>query len=694
MTINETEILRWWDVFKKGCPLTEVRLLAPGKTYSGYFTDPFKMIEQLKALPTLGAFATINEIKDDCYGRAQHDVLLAKPKATTSDSDIARRRWLLVDLDPERPSDTNSTDAQKAAASNRMRAVFRYLRDEGFHDPVVADSANGFHLYYAIDLDNTPETHQLVSDLLKVLDMLFSDELVKVDTSVFNASRIAKIIGTKSNKGTDTPDQPQRFSKFLYIPDEIKVTEIAYLRKVAGYLPHEEEPDRFNGYGRESFDIEGFIQRYGIEVVRRARFSGGQKLILKECPFDSNHKAPDAAIFVMDSGAIAFRCLHNSCRNYTWRDVRLKYDPQAYTRRDYEQYRHKRAYYGSVDPKPIEPVKEDQRGKKWLSTGDIQWFDPSELVSIPTGIEELDDKITGLTLGDVTILSGLSGAGKTTLLDTFILNAVQRGYKVAAWSGELQDFRFKSWLHQMAAGRGYVKQKPNYSNIYYAPRRVSDQIDKWLEGKFWLYNNEYGDEWAHLKRDISECVTEHGVQLILIDNLMALNLEGQEASENEKQTRLIKEVKTFAKTANVHVVLVCHPRKEQSFQLLRKESIADTANLTNLADNVLIAHRIGRDFERRAKDFLGEEDTAALQKYQMAVEVAKNRSFGVVDLFLGLYYETETRRIKNYEGENIVYGWNTAVQKTIEFEAPKPDEHIEQIFADKDEREEKYYERF
>lgn len=668
--IDERTVLQWWDIFKSNCPLTEVRLLGQGgRTFSGYFTDPDTMLAQLRQYNGVGFFATINEIKDTCYGRSQHDIIVQKPKATTSDNDIERRRWILIDLDPDRSSDTNSTEEQKALALQRMKAVYRYLRDEGFNAPVVADSSNGYHLYYSVDLGNTPENTELVSDFLKALDMLFSDDTVKIDTSVFNASRISKIIGTKSNKGTDTPGQPQRFSKFVHVPDKIVTTGIEYIRKVASLLPKQEAPSRFNGYSRERFDIEGFIRDHGIEIAKRSRFSGGEKLVLKECPFDPNHKAPDAAIFVMDSGAIGFRCLHNSCRDYTWRDVRLKFDPQAYDRKDYEEYRQRRAYYGKVEPRPIEPVKEDGRGKKWLSMTDIKWFDPSQLISIPTGILEIDKKMMGLTLGDVTVLSGLSGSGKTTLLDSLILNAVQRGYKAAAWSGELQDFRFQAWLDQMAAGKGFVREKPGYDGLYYAPRNVSEKINEWLNGKFWLYNNEYGDEWSHLMPDVEECVKKNGVQLIVLDNLMALTLDEADGSENERQTKLIKDIKSFAKKANIHIVLVCHPRKEQSFQLLRKESIAGTANLTNLADNVIISHRVGRDFERRAKDFFGEQTTQAMLDYDVVIEVAKNRSLGVVDHLVGLYYEPETRRIKNNPAENIVYGWSdTPVQTSFDTE--------------------------
>jgi len=670
---NENVIRQWWAIFRQDeQTLTEVRILGGGKTFSGYYTDVEKLIDDIKPYDGYGIYTTINTVKESCYGRSQHDQIISRPKATTSDGDIAKRTTLLIDLDPKRSSDTNATDEECRKAQGTARKIYMYLRDQGFEKPVVAFSGNGYHLLYKIDLDNTDENTKLIKDFLAVLDMFFSDEYVDVDTSVFNASRISKLIGTRSNKGTDTPDRPQRMSCFVTVPDDYRVTNIEYIKKVAGLMPTVEQPSKYNGYSREAFDIDGFISEHGIKIVKRSRFQGGEKLILEKCPFDENHK--DAAILKLDNGAYSFKCFHNSCQHFTWRDFRLHYDPRAYDRQEREENARRRAYYGKVDPRAIEPVKEDERGKKWLSMADIKWVDPSMLVSIPSGVEKLDRKIMGWTLGDVTIFSGLSGSGKTTFLDFFALNAVQRGYKVAVFSGELQDFRFQAWINQMAAGKAFVVQKAGYDNVYYAPRHISEKVNEWLSGKLFLYNNSYGSRWSQLFPDIRDCVDNNGVQLVMVDNLMTLNLDSFEGDKNEKQSMYINEIKEYAKRKNIHVILVCHPRKEQSFQLLRKESISGTADLTNLCDNLIISHRVGNDFIKRAKDFFGEETVTELMGYDIVLEVAKNRSIGVVDYLIGLYYEPETRRIKNEVAENVVYGWKEEpVQMTLGSYEDMPD---------------------
>ena len=49
--------------------------------------------------------------------------------------------------------------------------------------------------------------------------MMFSDDCVEIDTSVFNASRITKLYGTITRKGADTEERPHRQSRILDIPD-------------------------------------------------------------------------------------------------------------------------------------------------------------------------------------------------------------------------------------------------------------------------------------------------------------------------------------------------------------------------------------------------------------------------------------------------------------------------------------------
>lgn len=656
--MNEITIRQWYDTFKSGEELVEVRIVdnAYKRTYSGYFTDINTLLNEIRKYDNCNIYFTLNAINPACYDREQHDRIVTKPKSTTSDNDIVGRDWILIDIDTKKPSDTNSTDEEKEMAKEVVNNVFKFLRDEGFEKPVVCDSGNGFHLLYKIAMKNNNENTTICKEFLQVLDMLFSNPNVEIDCSTFNSSRICKLYGTFSRKGSNTKKRPQRESKILRIPDDVKITPNEYFAKVAAMLPKPEQPSKSNYYSNEKFDLEAFLNKHHIAVRNIVRTSSFTKYILDECPFNSSHRAPDSAIFEMSNGGLGFKCLHSSCSQYTWKDFRLKFEPDAYDHKEYQRHEHKMQYYSQQKKEPFVPKKEDStKGKKWLAMTDVQYVDMSKLVAIPTGYKELDKKIIGLLMGDVTVLSGLSGSGKTSWIDCVVLNAVQRGYKVGIWSGELQDFRFQSWIDQISAGKNYVCKKEGYENYYYAPKNIANQINKWLEGKLFLYNNNYGSKWQQLFADIKTLVENEGTQLVVLDNLMALQIDSYDGDKYTQQTRFINDLKEYAKAKNIHVILVCHPRKEGGF--LRKESISGTADLTNLADSVIIIHRIGKDFEQRAGEFFGKDKVLPYLKYNSVIEVCKNRSMGVIDLLVGMYYEVESRRLKNEISENIVYGW-------------------------------------
>ncbi len=676
--MNEITIRQWYDTFKSGEELVEVRIVdnAYKRTYSGYFTDVNTLLNEIRKYDNCNIYFTLNAINPACYDREQHDRIVTKPKSTTSDNDIVGRDWILIDIDTKKPSDTNSTDEEKEMAKEVVNNVFKFLRDEGFEKPVVCDSGNGFHLLYKIAMKNSNENTTICKEFLQVLDMLFSNPNVEIDCTTHNASRVCKLYGTFSRKGSNTKKRPQRESKILRIPDEIKITPNEYFAKVAAMLPKPEQPSKSNYYSNEKFDLEAFLNKHHIAVRNIVRTSSFTKYILDECPFNSSHRAPDSAIFEMSNGGLGFKCLHSSCSQYTWKDFRLKFEPDAYDHKEYQRHEHKMQYYSQQKKEPFVPKKEDStKGKKWLAMTDVQYMDMSKLVAIPTGYKELDKKIIGLLMGDVTVLSGLSGSGKTSWIDCVVLNVVQRGYKVGIWSGELQDFRFQSWIDQISAGKNYVCKKEGYENYYYVPKNIANQINKWLEGKLFLYNNNYGSKWQQLFADIKTLVENEGTQLIVLDNLMALQIDSYDGDKYTQQTRFINDLKEYAKAKNIHVILVCHPRKEGGF--LRKESISGTADLTNLADSVIIIHRIGKDFEQRAGEFFGKDKVLPYLKYNSVIEVCKNRSMGVIDLLVGMYYEVESRRLKNEISENIVYGWQEQpAQLTFE---PTPESDVSDL---------------
>ena len=235
MRLDETQIRQWYDVMMAG-NLCEIRILTKdnGPTFSGLFDDCESIIRALRQFPDRddlqGVYYGLNQPGDHCRSKKQYGRILQAYKGEgISDPDIATRRWLLVDLDPVRPSHTSATEGEKANAYAIADQILK-LREIGFPNPkLIVDSGNGYHLLYRVDADNTQETADTLQRFLQVLaneynNRLLDDRgkpLVDLDKSVFNASRISKLPGTWARKGENTPERPHRLSKILsVIPDE------------------------------------------------------------------------------------------------------------------------------------------------------------------------------------------------------------------------------------------------------------------------------------------------------------------------------------------------------------------------------------------------------------------------------------------------------------------------------------------
>lgn len=676
--MNESTIRQWYDVFKDNKELTEIRILDPEtkRSYSGYFTNVEKILSEIKRFDRCNIYFTLNIIDPACYSREQHDKISLKPKSTTSDKEIIARKWCLIDIDVDKPSDTNSTDEEKLLAQKVVNNVYKFLRDEGFELPVVCDSANGYHLLIKQAMKSTEENTQTMKKFLQVLDMYFSTDKVKIDCATFNPSRICKLYGCVSRKGANTKERPQRESKILRVPREVKVTPNEYFEKVASYLPVPEKKERSNFYGRDKFDLDEFFKKYDIKVRNVVTTSEYTKYVLEECPFSPEHKAPDSCVFKMRDGSYGFKCFHNSDSQYTFRDFRLHFDPNAYDRvTEYDApHRTFRPYHEKKEPKELQKEEKD-KGNIWQTLDEIEDEDRSKIVSIPSGIAQYDKECCGFDKPSLNIWSGNNGSAKSTLLNQIALNAINRGFKVAIYSGELRGKKLKRWITYQAAGKSY-NRKSNYNDYdYYTPDNIKKKISEWAKDKLYVYNTKYSHDIEQVCTEVEKIAKEKNIDMLIMDNLSSLDIENLEGGINEQQKAAIKMLLRLTDRLEIATHLVIHPKKSEGY--LRKNDVSGAKTLTDLADNVFFIHRWNQDTQNAAKEFMSERTFSELNKSGTTniVEVIKQREFGEAEGHIyKLYFEMESRRLKNSVAENIHYGWeDSTTQQAIPYAPPTKD---------------------
>lgn len=129
------------------------------------------------------------------------------------DADISHRELLLIDIDRAEKMVAPATDAEIDAALQVANAIKTLMEERGWSDPVRVMSGNGHHLYYMLeDTPNNDESRHLIQTTLLNLAHRFDNDLVKIDTVVFNASRITKVPGTIARKGLESEDRPYRMA--------------------------------------------------------------------------------------------------------------------------------------------------------------------------------------------------------------------------------------------------------------------------------------------------------------------------------------------------------------------------------------------------------------------------------------------------------------------------------------------------
>jgi len=297
------------------CPKTGKK-----KTISGYFDDIEELAREAEVLSDdtdiPSVYLTLNPVNSDLLARSVNHT---KPYAenTTNDSDIVRRRWLLVDCDVKRPSGISSSDEEHEKGLAKCRQIRDCLTDFGFPQPIFADSGNGGHLLYRIDLPNTAESTALIQRFLKALGVKFDDEAVKIDQSVFNASRISKLYGTMVRKGDNHPSRPWRQSSILDAPEDFQEVPEALLADWTDENLEEPFPGLEEGYTgpHDQKSVEDLMNKKGVKIESGPKpYKGGLKWTLEECVNADNHSdnRGDVAVF-LKNGCVGYRCLHSHC---------------------------------------------------------------------------------------------------------------------------------------------------------------------------------------------------------------------------------------------------------------------------------------------------------------------------------------------------------------------------------------------
>jgi twinkle protein len=271
---------------------------------------------------------------------------------------------------------------------------------------------------------------------------------------------------------------------------------------------------------------------------------------------------------------------------------------------------------GNAELRPVTAVKD-------LST--VKNINLSEMPNVKTGIYELDKTIGGIYYGQVALLTGKRGEGKSTLGSMIFKSALEQNISCFAYSGELPDYHFRSWLDlQVAGSQNIIMKKNEYDEPYYViDSNIKRTLDDWYSGRAYVYDNDALIETTDEEKEqimllstIERVARQYDVRFVLLDNLMtALDVSDSEELFNS-QREFVKKIKRLAHELDIAILLIAHPKKENKSAELDNDSVSGTSDITNLVDIVMTYSK--------------NDDTATNDVFPSLIGITKNRLTGKI----------------------------------------------------------------
>jgi twinkle protein len=196
----------------------------------------------------------------------------------------------------------------------------------------------------------------------------------------------------------------------------------------------------------------------------------------------------------------------------------------------------------------------------------------------------------------LTVVTGIPGSGKSNWLDNLLVNLAHlHGWPFAMFSPE--NLPVHEHMVEMAAK---YRRTPFYDGP--TPRMTPAELDAalaWLDDQFTWIMPANEDDWQidRILTIAGQLCFRAGIRGLVIDPWNELEaLKPATMSETEYVSHVLKRVRVFARTRQVHVWLVVHPAKlarntKGEYPVPTLYDCAGSANWRNKADNGLVVWR-------------------------------------------------------------------------------------------------------
>lgn len=288
--------------------------IGPNTYFSGFYDDRDKLAFDAAETEAKSVYWTLNEIA----GRdVTNELQSAARGECTGKGHIVRIRNLFVDIDPQRPKGTASTEAAHQASIDLANTIHADRRAEGWPDGLIQDSGNGCYVIWGIDLP--PDQQPLIKAVIDALRKRYATPALNIDRKTVDLSRVARVPGTENRKG-----DPSRFARILQMPEQrVEVTQAQLEAFVWANLPSSAPAEPIIDYqatiDREKAWLDSRNVAFDVE-------DHGEYTILRihPCPWRPDQDDGNAWLRIHPEQGVSAGCFHSKCAGKNLKALRQK----------------------------------------------------------------------------------------------------------------------------------------------------------------------------------------------------------------------------------------------------------------------------------------------------------------------------------------------------------------------------------
>lgn len=242
----------------------------------------------------------------------------------------------------------------------------------------------------------------------------------------------------------------------------------------------------------------------------------------------------------------------------------------------------------------MKPPRKPIEAPKFLNMRQV-YLQALEELTIPAPSVSLADwrlwsQMTGgFRVREFTVFCGPTGAGKTTFLSNLSAQLLKQGEKHFVMSVETGYTDFMKRILSVLSGRDLNTGEAISHEVL---ERLHTENARYLESdtiEFSLYEDRVSVE--QLMADIQFMVDERGCKIAMIDNLNFFMEVTSAKDQVVEMDRVIHSLIIFCKKVDVHIIMVMHPKKNDSGRVESEFDIKGSSTAVQEAHNIFLFNR-------------------------------------------------------------------------------------------------------